>query len=263
MAAAVSPPAPLLQSDLPNATAIARKRRREIVQSQRAGAAEAVAAPVTAGTDDSLPPKKRKISKAAKFPGKESHLPNNGNGSVRETETSETGTPKPKKPVDTKNKKPQMKYDPDVPMTKEEAAVWRREQRRKRNRESAAASRQRQRDRIEELEAEVEDWKAKFASVMERLKKLEEAKSVQTPSNAEDIDRGCGSDANFPAERKSLVSPSSSPNIAPQLSPDVLPVPSSLVDTRRDQAGANQGLHKQQTEETSEHHLIETISRQA
>ena len=53
-----------------------------------------------------------------------------------------------------------MKYDPDVPMTKEEATVWRREQRRKRNRESAAASRQRQRDRIQELEEEVSSSQA-------------------------------------------------------------------------------------------------------
>ena len=33
-------------------------------------------------------------------------------------------------------KKPQMRYDPSEPMTKEAAAVWRREQRRKRNRDS-------------------------------------------------------------------------------------------------------------------------------
>lgn len=59
-------------------------------------------------------------------------------------------------------KKPQMRYDPSVPMTKEEAAVWRREQRRKRNRDSAAASRQRQRNRILELEGEVAEWKKKI-----------------------------------------------------------------------------------------------------
>lgn len=73
----------------------------------------------------------------------------------------------------TKAKKPQMKYDPDVPMSKEEAAAWRREQRRKRNRESAAASRQRQRDRIVELEGEVEVWKAKYEDVLARIHELE------------------------------------------------------------------------------------------
>lgn len=70
-------------------------------------------------------------------------------------------------------KRPQMRYEPDVPMTKEQAAAWRREQRRKRNRESAAASRQRQRDRIAELELEVEEWKEKFQAAFLRLEELE------------------------------------------------------------------------------------------
>jgi len=80
-------------------------------------------------------------------------------------------------------KKQQMKYDPDVPMTKEEAAKWRREQRRKRNRESAAASRQRQRDRITELEIHVEDWKSKFEDVMARIAHLEELKGQKSSSS--------------------------------------------------------------------------------
>mmetsp|Transcript_16248 Transcript_16248/g.21804 ORF Transcript_16248/g.21804 Transcript_16248/m.21804 type:complete len:117 (+) Transcript_16248:175-525(+) len=86
----------------------------------------------------------------------------------------------PAKPVTTSGvNKHQRKYEPDIPMSKEEASSWRREQRRKRNRESAAASRQRQRDRITELEAEVEEWKAKFAAVMEKLRTLEEASLSQ------------------------------------------------------------------------------------
>jgi len=80
-------------------------------------------------------------------------------------------------------KKQQMKYDPDVPMTKEEAAKWRREQRRKRNRESAAASRQRQRDRITELEVHVEDWKSKFEDVMARIAHLEKLKKQKSSSS--------------------------------------------------------------------------------
>ncbi|KAL3920726.1 MAG: hypothetical protein SGILL_003111 [Bacillariaceae sp.] len=91
----------------------------------------------------------------------------------------------------TTTKKPQMKYDPDVPMTKEEAAVWRREQRRKRNRESAALSRQRQRDRISELEVEVADWKHKVDSIMSRIKSLEDASGIDSkalvPAMAPDI----------------------------------------------------------------------------
>merc|ERR1712176_1394192 len=57
--------------------------------------------------------------------------------------------------------------------TKEEAAVWRREQRRKRNRQGAAASRQRQRDRITELEGELEGWKTKYAELMAKISSLE------------------------------------------------------------------------------------------
>ena len=70
-------------------------------------------------------------------------------------------------------KRPQMKYDPDVPMTKEETSAWRREERRKRNRESAAACRKRQRDRITELEDEVNDWKSKFDEALSKLRELE------------------------------------------------------------------------------------------
>jgi len=67
-----------------------------------------------------------------------------------------------------------LRYDPEVPMSKEETAAWRKEQRRKRNRESAASSRQKQRDRITELETEVDDWKNKFEEALARLKRLEE-----------------------------------------------------------------------------------------
>lgn len=83
-------------------------------------------------------------------------------------------------------KKPQKKYDPDVPMTKEEAAIWRREQRRKRNRESAAASRQRQRDRIQELEGEVSALKQATQAVYDKIRALEEQQGSASPIKAED-----------------------------------------------------------------------------
>jgi len=82
--------------------------------------------------------------------------------------------PKSPQSLDTNSKKkPQMRYDPSVPMTKEAAAVWRREQRRKRNRDSAAASRQRQRNRITELEDEVSEWKKKYDDAMLQISKQE------------------------------------------------------------------------------------------
>ena len=72
-------------------------------------------------------------------------------------------------------KRPQLKYDPSVPMTKEETSVWRAEQRRKRNRESAAACRKRQRDRIAELESEVEEWRHKFAAALGKLRGVDKS----------------------------------------------------------------------------------------
>jgi hypothetical protein len=92
-----------------------------------------------------------------------------------------SSSPATKKRKTERGKKPQMKYDPDIPMTKEEATVWRREQRRKRNRESAAASRQRQRDRIQELESEVSRLKEATESVYAEIRALEEG-SATTPS---------------------------------------------------------------------------------
>lgn len=153
----------------------ARKRRREILSSHR----NTVATPdtsasgsaiVVAATDeDTAPNKKRRVSANA------DELP------VVVSPTTEKKTIVSK--TTGKAKKPQMKYDPDVPMTKEEAAAWRREQRRKRNRESAAASRQRQRDRIVELEAEVDEWKVKFDEAMKRIQELEQAPVSQPPDN--------------------------------------------------------------------------------
>jgi bZIP transcription factor len=112
-------------------------------------------------------------------------------------------------------KKAQMKYDPDVPMTKEEAAAWRREQRRKRNRESAAASRQRQRDRIDELERELGSWKAMYGDVMDKIKQLEgEGADVST----EDIVSGRPS-----TPITTTVVPTAATTVTPRASPTASP----------------------------------------
>jgi len=154
----------------------ARKRRREILSSHRNTAATpdtsaSASAILVAATDEvAAPNKKRRVSANA------DELP---------VVVSPTTAKKPiVSKASGKAKKPQMKYDPDVPMTKEEAAAWRREQRRKRNRESAAASRQRQRDRIVELEAEVDEWKVKFDEAMKRIQELEQAAVSQPSDNA-------------------------------------------------------------------------------
>eukprot|EP00429_Kryptoperidinium_foliaceum_P064979 CAMPEP_0176065628 /NCGR_PEP_ID=MMETSP0120_2-20121206/32745_1 /TAXON_ID=160619 /ORGANISM="Kryptoperidinium foliaceum, Strain CCMP 1326" /LENGTH=147 /DNA_ID=CAMNT_0017399223 /DNA_START=86 /DNA_END=529 /DNA_ORIENTATION=- len=131
-----------------NGAAEARKRRKEIIQSQRSEGEPPVVAktpeePVETTTKEKKPPKKRKIDDSAK--------------------------------LSDDSKKKQIRYDPDVPMDKEQLAAWRREARRVRNRESAAASRQRIRNRINELEDEVGQWKTKYEQAMERLASLQQS----------------------------------------------------------------------------------------
>lgn len=120
--------------------------------------------------------------------------------------------------INSNSKRPQMRYEPDIPMTKEEAAVWRREQRRKRNRESAAASRQRQRDRITELEDEVDDWKVKFQESVDRLTKLESLYGNSSTSITDSV----------PSMAPDMVASASFPIVAvsPCPSPEPFPAPS-------------------------------------
>ena len=74
--------------------------------------------------------------------------------------------------------KKQSRYDPGVPMTRDELKAWRKEARRVRNRESAAASRLRNRERITELEEEVEVLNTKYAAALQRIIELEAAAST-------------------------------------------------------------------------------------
>lgn len=69
--------------------------------------------------------------------------------------------------------KKQSRYDPGVPMTKEELVAWRKEARRVRNRESAAASRRKTKDRISELEEQLDYLQSKYDAAMERILDLE------------------------------------------------------------------------------------------
>ena len=233
MAAAV---APLPQLNDPNdSPALARKRRREILLSQRAGAPD-LSLPVTNEITSSQ--KRRKISHEV-------------------SEESDSSDSKPRKRVAKKkadNKKPQMKYDPDVPMSKEEAAVWRREQRRKRNRESAAASRQRQRDRIAELEVVLDEWKDKFDGIMERIQKLEKITKISVTA---DLLTEIAA-----VSPQSVVSPVSSPNLTPCQSPIAYPVSSCLfVDAGKMKSESDLQVH--QVEEEEEQLLNKMISRPA
>lgn len=167
-------------------SAVARKRRRQTLESQRSVKTEipgdfpipgakkmCVSSDLEKATSsDTIPDDV--LSSLICFPRKVSDAANvsEDTGSDDEDCLSYSSS------IKSKAKRPQMRYEPDVPMTKEAAASWRREQRRKRNRESAAASRQRQRDRITELETEVDGWKDKFEAAVERLRKLEALSGV-------------------------------------------------------------------------------------
>lgn len=126
--------------------------------------------------------------------------------------TKKTGTKKRKvsdaSESKTKKKRPtQMRYDPDVPMTKEEAAAWRREARKIRNRNSAAASRQKTRDRIEELEAEVQSWQEKYAVLEEKVKAYEYQNVVKILDNVNNTSNTISSTGEQSRSLSSMVSP--------------------------------------------------------
>ena len=71
----------------------------------------------------------------------------------------------------------QVRYSPDVPMTEEELASWRRDQRRIRNRDSAATTRRKTRELISELQNAADQWRKKYekleAENADLLKKLQ------------------------------------------------------------------------------------------
>jgi hypothetical protein len=77
--------------------------------------------------------------------------------------------------------KKQARYEPVVPMSKEELSEWRKEARRVRNRESAAASRRKTRERIDELEGHVHVLETKYAKALERIAELEKTSQPTTP----------------------------------------------------------------------------------
>ena len=239
MTAAVSMPISLPQ--LPDATAEARKRRREILVSQRTTILDMTTA-VSVNTVIADPLTKRRKVEAAPA-----------------TKVAAAAAAKPAK-------KPQMKYDPDVPMSKEEAAAWRREQRRKRNRESAAASRQRQRDRITELEGEVGDWKLKVEAILDRIKKLEDATGKKAPAEVLRLPTQTRAALPLPALRVpalKYVSPPSSPRTSsPVEAPMASPVVSANVVVAA-QVTPKEDMTAQSSVETEQELSDNMISRQA
>jgi len=231
-------PLPQLLSDAPSMqdpSALARKRRREIIQSQRAAVVPIPDVSASTSILSTVEVARKKLKSCASA---DATIVTNQQQEVP-ADTCTTSCAKPNTKATSKRatkksgaaKKPQMKYDPDVPMTKEEAAVWRREQRRKRNRESAAASRQRQRDRIAELEVERDEWKKNYEQVMLKLQELEEETGIPSSGSEMPIQTKSMSTADL---EKTIVSPPSSPEVSPRSSPTCSPIAScSLLDTGR------------------------------
>lgn len=115
--------------------------------------------------------------------------------------------------------KKQARYEPGVPMSKEQLKAWRKEARRVRNRESAAASRRKTRERIEELEAQVEVLQAKYSAALARIVELE---SENVPQDITMTTLGDGTQLVTPANSVVAPSPTPSPefsSVLPALSP--------------------------------------------
>jgi hypothetical protein len=214
---------------------VARKRRRQIILSQRTKVNE----------DESPASKKTRIELITS--------PETAHGDEIDVHSSTVTQCASKN----QTKKPQMRYDPGVPMTKEETAAWRKEQRRKRNRESAAASRQRQRDRIAELEEEVSEWKLKYEEALKRIEGLEKGERFRSMDCTV-------STASLSPEESTAISPCASPlqyPSSPVLSTCLTPPQGKVSYNEIVSPIACRGIH-----EGSNHvvkHLSEKISRPA
>lgn len=149
--------------------------------------------------------------------------------------------------------KKQARYEPGVPMSREQLTAWRKEARRVRNRESAAASRKRTRERIEELESEVSVWQSKYSAALKRIQELEAAVSLKskgafTPRVLTPV--------STPASPRKIVSPATSAKSTPELTPYLPPAdPREFfsLDEKED-------VHKEEVEKRYQH-IIEMISR--
>lgn len=188
-----------------NDPAEARKRRKEIIQSQRSEnelIANGVAALAANGSGTAPSPTNGSNGKNpiigvvadvetntatnnANGDGAEKKPPKKRKVSSGDSSSRKNGKKNPSFDDENKSKKTQIRYDPDVPMSKDQLASWRREARRVRNRESAAASRQRIRNRISELEDEVREWKSRYSQAIQRLDALEKCISANATNDAE------------------------------------------------------------------------------
>lgn len=183
-----------------SATAARQRRQR------KAGASSiALAGSVSVRGTDMLPPKKRIAACVEASSGEDTF------------ESKSSPAPQKRKV----NSSTQMRYEPKIPMSKDEASAWRREQRRVRNRESAAASRAKIRGRIGELENEVNEWKMKYKDSMARILDLESALRKAAHKT-----RNTGSSQ---GAQTFMISPDTSPALSPLIAAPSIPRSSSSI----------------------------------
>mmetsp|Transcript_35133 Transcript_35133/g.71064 ORF Transcript_35133/g.71064 Transcript_35133/m.71064 type:complete len:228 (-) Transcript_35133:884-1567(-) len=121
-----------------------------------------------------------------------------------------------------------LRYDPDEPMTEEQKAEWRKEQRKARNRASAAASRNKTRARIEELETEVDNLQNMYAAAVRRIAELEAGAGIPPSSLATALPLRATSTSN-------TVSPPASPPLSPVSATPTVLMPATLECTTEEQ----------------------------
>lgn len=239
----VALPAPHLSSAV-----LARKRRMEALRKQRSE--------LSYSSDSESEPSSNKKAKINSFPSAVS------SPSVSDSSPQKKDSRKSKAARDT-----QVRYSPDVPMPKEELAEWRKEARRVRNRESAAASRQKTRSRIDELEEELNEWKAKYVYAMERIRKVENERKRDHVHTVDDPPHMMLHASHF---SHGVVSPCESPVLSPKaISRAVIqsmPQLSSLFSdcqTEQEQGRSQSQGRKKKNEPHPTKHLNEMISRPA
>ena len=116
-----------------------------------------------------------------------------------------------------------LKYEPDDPsLTEEQAAEWRKEQRKARNRASAAQSRLKTKARIDELEGEVSELKRMYAAAVARIAELEGGTS--TSGNIPSMPHFAGM-ATADRVTSTTISPPSSPSPSPLMEAADMPMP--------------------------------------
>jgi hypothetical protein len=179
------------------------------------------------------------------------------------TESKRLRTASPDDESDKTKTKYQNRYEPEVQMTKEEAAEWRREARRKRNRESAAASRNKVRSRIEELETEVDGWKSRYSQLLDRIDRLEQRAGPSANPLAPGAGAGAANGVEEVTSSNQYVSPCTSPvsNFSAPLTLDSLPFNLSVPEIDCHPNMPEDSADTQ--EQLDEFHVIEMTSRPA